>query len=267
MWYNNLNKGESMIYTFGDTHGSHDIAKIFESGIEYKKDDYIIICGDFGVIWSDEKDAREIALESKLNALPCEVLFVDGNHENFNRIYALPQIEKFNSIVGQYSSNIFHLKRGHIYNIDNMNFLTMGGALSIDKNWRVRDISWWKQEAITEAELNLALKNIESFENNIDFVLSHTLPQRAVKEASKYMRTYHKEHDENPLKLEKIFELLQNKKHNVRAWICGHWHKDVSFSMKFLPRKRLKFFVLYNGISIGIDKNKKIKEVELRNGY
>lgn len=27
MWYNNLNKGDTMIYTFGDTHVSHDIAK------------------------------------------------------------------------------------------------------------------------------------------------------------------------------------------------------------------------------------------------
>lgn len=123
-----------MIYTFGDTHGNHDIGKLFKGGIEFKENDYIIICGDFGVIWNDTKDVRELSLESSLNSLPCEVLFVDGNHENFNRIYALPQVQKFDSLVGQYSKNVFHLKRGHIYNIDNMNFLTMGGALSISES-------------------------------------------------------------------------------------------------------------------------------------
>ena len=253
-----------MIYTFGDTHGNHDIGKLFNGGIEFKENDYIIICGDFGVLWNDEKDEREIALESTLNSLPCEVLFVDGNHENFNRIYALPQVQKFDSLVGQYSKNVFHLKRGHIYNIDNMNFLTMGGALSIDKQWRVEGISWWRQEAITDAELDLALKNIESFESNIDFVLTHTLPQRAVIESRKYMRISHKIHDENPLKLEQIFLALQNKKCDVKAWICGHWHKDIAFDMKYLPRKKMNFYVNYNGISVAIDKDKKVKEIELK---
>ena len=205
-----------MIYTFGDTHGNHDIGKLFNGGIEFKENDYIIICGDFGVIWNDEKDIREITLESTLNSLPCEVLFVDGNHENFNRIYALPQVQKFDSIVGQYSKNVFHLKRGHIYNIDNMNFLTMGGALSIDKQWRVEGISWWRQEAITDAEL------------------------------------------------EQIFLALQEKKCDVKAWICGHWHSDVAFDMKYLPRKKMSFYVNYNGISVAIDKDKKAKEIELK---
>ena len=253
-----------MIYTFGDTHGNHDIGKLFNGGIEFKENDYIIICGDFGVLWNDEKDMREVTLESSLNSLPCNVLFVDGNHENFNRIYALPQVQKFDSIVGQYSKNVFHLKRGHIYKIDDMNFLTMGGALSIDKQWRVEGISWWRQEAITDAELDLALKNIENFESNIDFVLTHTLPQRAVKELGKYTRIFHKLHDENPLKLEKIFLALQEKKCDVKAWICGHWHNDIAFDMKYLPRKKMSFYVNYNDISVGIDKDRKVKEIELK---
>lgn len=41
----------SNIYFFGDTHADLDIDKVFF--LKYKADDYIIICGDFGVIWSD----------------------------------------------------------------------------------------------------------------------------------------------------------------------------------------------------------------------
>lgn len=38
------------IYIFGDTHGTHEIDKIFLVD-EYEKDDFIIVCGDFGVLW------------------------------------------------------------------------------------------------------------------------------------------------------------------------------------------------------------------------
>ena len=90
------------------------------------------------------------------------------------------------------------------------------------------------------------------------------MPQRAVKELGKYTRISHKLHDENPLKLEQIFLALQNKKCDVKAWICGHWHKDIAFDMKYLLRKKMSFYVNYNGISVAIDKNKKVKEIELK---
>lgn len=40
------------IYFFGDTHAGIDIDKIFFVK-DYTKEDFIIVCGDFGVLWSD----------------------------------------------------------------------------------------------------------------------------------------------------------------------------------------------------------------------
>ena len=69
----------------GDTHGTIDIGKVVkffcEHGDEYTSDDYLIICGDVGVCGfsaSDEANTREA-----LKNLPVTILFVDGNHENF----------------------------------------------------------------------------------------------------------------------------------------------------------------------------------------
>lgn len=94
------NKGDSTIYIFGDTHGMIDIEKVFLIDESYKQNDFIIICGDFGVIWGDEIDSNESILIKEFKKLPCEILFIDGNHENFNRL---------------------------------ANILTMGSAKSIDK--------------------------------------------------------------------------------------------------------------------------------------
>lgn len=48
----------SRIFITGDTHGSYDIQKLarknFPEGKTLTKDDYVIICGDFGCVWGGE---------------------------------------------------------------------------------------------------------------------------------------------------------------------------------------------------------------------
>ena len=226
----------SNIYFFGDTHADHDIDKVFQP--EYKEDDYIIICGDFGVIWSDleGKYRQELAIERehdlciKLLRLPCTILFVDGNHENFNRINALKQVKMFGGIAGEYVENrIYHLRRGEIYNIANKNILTMGGALSIDKEYREPNISWWAREAIAEYDIQNAFKNIDKTDK-IDIVVTHTCPQSFIRERlNGKIQVWHKSNDTNPYKLEKILNYLLDKNKTPKYWFFGHWHADLDF--------------------------------------
>ena len=52
------------------------------------RDDYVLICGDFGGVWSDSPKEHE-----KLDWLedrPFTTLFVDGNHENYDLLEAMP---------------------------------------------------------------------------------------------------------------------------------------------------------------------------------
>ena len=45
----------SRIFITGDTHGSYDMTKLsrrhFQEGKTLTKNDYVIICGDFGCVW------------------------------------------------------------------------------------------------------------------------------------------------------------------------------------------------------------------------
>lgn len=46
-----------MFYITGDLHGEYDIHKLsskrFPMGNNLTRDDYLIICGDFGLVWNN----------------------------------------------------------------------------------------------------------------------------------------------------------------------------------------------------------------------
>ena len=52
------------------------------------KNDYMIVCGDAGLVWHGDK-SDDLQLD-RLEALPFTVLFVDGNHENFDALNEYP---------------------------------------------------------------------------------------------------------------------------------------------------------------------------------
>lgn len=247
-----------MIYFFGDTHGTIDMLKIFK--FDYEKDDHIVILGDFGLLWANTKDKTEKMAEKYLNELPCDVLFIDGNHENFNRLDALPQVHKYGDFVGDYSQNIFHLKRGRIYEIEGTKFFTMGGALSIDKAWRKENKSWWSGENISDEQLNLGLENIAKA-GNIDIILTHTLPTSVVEILRQKMEML-EIFDKNSAKLEQIFDALKQRRFALKAWIFGHWHIDIFFNMPYLQNE-LSFCGLYNEKALVLDDEKELRVVEI----
>lgn len=92
------------------------------------KNDYVIICGDFGGVWdgSNEEKYWTKWLKSK----NFTTLFIDGNHENFETLYNLPTVEFGGSIAHKVDDGIYHLIRGEVYNIDGKKFFVFGGASS-----------------------------------------------------------------------------------------------------------------------------------------
>jgi calcineurin-like phosphoesterase family protein len=78
------------VYVTGDTHCPIDIKKLnsenFQEGKTLTKDDVVIILGDFGLLWKDIPDKEEKYWTNWLNNKPWTTLFVDGNHENHNRL-------------------------------------------------------------------------------------------------------------------------------------------------------------------------------------
>ena len=94
----------------------------------------MIVLRDFGLFWDNAPN--EIAARNRIGNLPFTVLFIDGNHENFNMLFKLPVAKKYGGTVGVGGENLFWLKRGEIYDINGLNIFTFGGALSVDKHMR-----------------------------------------------------------------------------------------------------------------------------------
>ena len=164
------------IYVTGDTHGSqsHGMYSIdgfmhrlnttsFPEQKELGKEDYVIICGDFGGVWDvDRFRVRESASEKAgldwLEQKPFTTLFIPGNHENYDRLtgccndklmdswfYAKMPPEEKEKLKRGYPREKWHggyvrvlrpsvlmLERGDIFVIDGKYCFAFGGARSHD---------------------------------------------------------------------------------------------------------------------------------------
>ena len=84
-----------MIYLTGDIHGQYDIHKLATRGlanqdIAPKEGDFLVVCGDFGLVWNKRQNSEERYWLRWLAKKPWTTLFVDGNHENFDRLGRVP---------------------------------------------------------------------------------------------------------------------------------------------------------------------------------
>ena len=193
-----------MIYITGDCHSDFDrfSTRIFTEQKEMTKDDTVIICGDFGGIWYQE-DSVYIRRENyELNYLeekPFTTVFVDGNHENFDRLNSFPIKEWNGGLVHEIRPSVLHLIRGEVYTIEGKKFFAFGGARShdisdgildyADEDWkekakaldkqgkymyRIKGLSWWEQELPTEEEMQNGIENLKKHNNKVDFIITHS---------------------------------------------------------------------------------------------
>ena len=111
-----------MIYITGDTHGGFQrfATDYFPQQKQMSRDDYAIITGDFGGVWDDSP--REAYWLDWLEEKPFTTLFVDGNHENFDRLGELPVHQWQGGKVRYIRPHVLHLMRGQIFEINGTSF-------------------------------------------------------------------------------------------------------------------------------------------------
>ena len=216
-----------MIYVTGDTHANIDIEKLnttkFPQQKNLTKDDYLIICGDFGLCWDGSR--REMWWQDWLTAKNFTTLWIDGNHENFDMLYQFPLEDKFGGKVRQIAPDIYHLDRGQVLTIDGKKIFCMGGACSVDKAYRTEHISWWPQEMRDDGEYRNATKNLEECGFTVDYILTHTAPADTVEYMSRLnLGIKNSVVEEFPLTsyLQWIVETVRYDK-----WFFGHFHIDA----------------------------------------
>ena len=218
------------VFVCGDTHGLLNVKKISKL-VEKEKltyDDYIIICGDAGIVWSDETTVEFIKFYESLGV---NILFIDGNHENFNDLKKYPIETWCGGCTHRISEHIRYLCRSQVFDILGRKILTLGGADSHDKEFREENVSWWREEGITKTDIKIALANLIDVGCVVDYVLTHT-PSHIF--AKSLYELFTQCGEGFPAFLQTKFDnnksgkLLDDLEINVKykKWFCGHWHID-----------------------------------------
>lgn len=221
---------KSKIHITGDIHG--EIEKL-TSYHKTKPNDIVIIAGDFGVIWNNETDSKLNILQKNAEEKKILYLFIDGNHENFNKLNSYPEITLFGDKAGQIRANIYHLKRGRIYTINEHKFFCFGGATSIDKAQRTPYLSWWPEEECNSQERRQAIKNLKKIDFKPEYILTHTAPRQILEMVKKVKGIYNIE-DKTQDFLASIYLRIMEGNPNLKTWFFGHFHTDYSS-----PKKRI----------------------------
>lgn len=214
-----------MIYITGDTHGEQ--VRFIENNMEgessWGEEDHLIVCGDFGYIFTDS--VAEQRFLDFLEKKPYTICFCDGNHENFPRIYQYPEQSWRGGRIHRIRENVIHLMRGQVFDIDGKRIFTMGGAYSIDKYMRFEGRSWWREELPCDAEYREAIRSLKECGNRVDYIVTHTAPREIIRRMGKYP-------DEHDMELTGFLEWVMHEV-EFEKWFFGHWHLDKQIGEKF----------------------------------
>lgn len=131
--------------------------------------DTVVQLGDFGIWVRDEFFLGD--LNRYLEKRGMHLYFLDGNHENFPRLFEYPENEDGTRTI---RDNITYLPRNYRFEWFGLTFHVMGGAASIDKGFREEGKDWWPEEAITQEDIEKAL----TF-GKADIMLCHDSPYGA----------------------------------------------------------------------------------------
>lgn len=253
------------IFITGDTHADFRRfrKKSFPRQAGLTKDDYVIICGDFGGLW--DGTPRERNWLDWLEARPFTTLFVSGNHENYDLLSALPVEAWRGGKVQRVRPSVVHLMRGQVYELDGRRFFTMGGASSHDIDggildpadpqlkrkcrqldargalYRIEHLSWWREELPSGAEYREARANLEKCGWEVDFIVTHCCPTLVLEALGV----------EN-CRPDALTDFLEEVAGNCRFrhWFFGHYHDDRRVGEKFTLLYRQIGALTANGVQI-----------------
>ena len=205
----------------GDTHGNFNRINYFCEKFETTKDDILCILGDAGINYYLNK--KDYMLKQVLQDMPITFFCIHGNHEERPFNISTYITKKWNGGTVYYEEefpNILFAKDGEIYNINGKSVLVIGGAYSVDKEYRIlKGWSWFKDEQPSKEIVKYIEKQITK-QRHFDIVLTHTCP---IKTEPRHMFLPFIDQS----KVDKTTELLLQR---IADWITfdnwyfGHFH-------------------------------------------
>ncbi|MBQ8040971.1 MAG: metallophosphoesterase [Lachnospiraceae bacterium] len=166
------------IYITGDCHADFKKIELFCQNYETSRDDVMIILGDAGINFDlgrwDENSKR------LLSHLALTFFCIHGNHEARPQSLDYYQEKMWNGGIVYFEAkypNILFAKDGEIYELNGKKAIAIGGAYSIDKEWRLlRGAPWFDDEQPSEEIKEYVEDRLYEAKWKVDYVLSHTAP-------------------------------------------------------------------------------------------
>ncbi len=207
-----------MIYITGDTHG--DISRFKTKAVRrLKRQDYLIICGDFGFVWDGTKpEQKQLAWIGKRRFT---TLFLDGVHENRQLLESFPREELFGGTVRRLGQRLFLLERGQVFTIDGKRIFAMGGGESDDSVVADNLDTAWPEDLPTSKEIVDAADRLAEVDFQVDYVVTYEAAT-TIKNAMNI-----RQHTINPLNsfLDRVMRRCTYQK-----WFFGCYHIDRKLS-------------------------------------
>lgn len=203
-----------MIHITSDLHGEY--CRFKEKSFRVvKKNDTLIVCGDFGFVWDDSEEERK--KHHKISKLKYTILFVEGCSDNYELLKTYPLVTKFGNEVREILPNVYQLLRGNVYTIENQTFFAFGGGET--QNTYADQNTWWSEELPSSTEIEHARKNLQNHDFKVDYIITHesnSKTKSALTRNTVHFRINH---------LNIFFDELLVKV-TFKKWFFGSYHLD-----------------------------------------
>lgn len=233
----------------GDKHRNFDDVKIFCRDMRTRTKDVLIILGDTGFNYFEDK--RDDKLKQEMSDINITLFCLHGNKENRPQNVGTYGIRNFCGGKVYYEPkypNILFSIDGEIYNFEGRKYMVVGGAHSVDKMRALEENKPFWEDEMPDDKIKARVESRLLQENNAIYgMMTHTCPTQYLP-TEMFMSTRQNatiKRKPRKAKSKKLFkpdidrsteEWLGKleKEIDYNVWFCGHYHIDKQIDKVYM---------------------------------
>lgn len=227
------------IVVAGDWHGNVGWARqVIRSGA-YHGARTILQVGDFGALWPGKLKGRfEARLNYYLQQHHVQLIFIGGNHDNWAELQEPPVGADG---LAPLLSNIKYPPRPGRTTVNGLTVGGLGGAFSVDYQYRVESKDWWAEEDLTTDDVEQFVRG-----GSVDVLLTYDVPADVPVASTLELP------DQIVERANRTRTLLGEAIAAVRPphVFCGHWHQRVTTHLSHVKGPQTRVDVLHTDGSV-----------------
>lgn len=227
------------VFVRGDVHGDFEWLADWCNDNCTTTNDALILLGDSGILYYGSKNWREKHIKDIIAACPITLLVVRGNHDRRpecdNMMFTIEEDDPI--VPGGYRydlnyPNIRYIADGSCLAINNKRCLFIGGAYSVDREYRIAmGWRWFLDEELSEEERCDILDKLNGSGQHyyFDFVFTHTCPTSLIP-TDLFLGFV--DQSKVSYAMEDFLSTVQNIT-DFDKWYFGHYHADRQIDEHF----------------------------------